>query len=77
MLQAAILLAFIKLQFVIKIFVLSIFDCPFYTSFTVLLILKAFLPLPHLIWNLICAKKNEIDREILLLMSDENVPMPR
>ena len=26
---------FIKLPFVIKIFVLSIFECPFYTGFTV------------------------------------------
>ena len=33
--HSAILLTFIKLPFVIKIFVLSIFDWPFYTSFTV------------------------------------------
>ena len=33
----AILSAFIKLPFVIKIFVLSIFEWPFYTGFTVLL----------------------------------------
>ena len=31
-----ILLTFIKLRFVIKIFVLSIFEWPFYTGFTVL-----------------------------------------
>ena len=31
----AILLTFIKLQFVIKIFVLSIFEWPFYKGFTV------------------------------------------
>ena len=31
----AILLTFIKLPFVIKIFVLSIFEWPFYTGFTV------------------------------------------
>ena len=31
----AILSTFVKLQFVIKIFVLSIFEWPFYTSFTV------------------------------------------
>ena len=34
-LRAAILSTFIKLPFVIKIFVLSIFELPFYTSFTV------------------------------------------
>ena len=32
---SAILLTFIKLPFVIKIFVLSIFEWPFYTGFTV------------------------------------------
>ena len=35
--HSAILLTFIKLPFVIKIFVLSIFEWPFYTGFTVLL----------------------------------------
>ena len=34
--HSAILSTFIKLPFVIKIFVLSIFEWPFYTSFTVL-----------------------------------------
>ena len=33
--HSAILLTFIKLQFVIKIFILSIFERPFYTGFTV------------------------------------------
>ena len=33
--HSAILLTFIKLPFVIKIFVLSIFEGPFYTGFTV------------------------------------------
>ena len=33
--HSAILLTFIKLQFVIKIFVLSIFEWPFYTGFIV------------------------------------------
>ena len=33
--HSAILLTFIKLLFVIKIFVLSIFDWPFYAGFTV------------------------------------------
>ena len=33
--HSAILLTFIKLPFVIKIFVLSIFEWPFYTGFTV------------------------------------------
>ena len=33
--HSAILLTFIKLSFVIKIFVLSIFGWPFYTGFTV------------------------------------------
>ena len=34
--HSAILLTFIKLPYVIKIFVLSIFEWPFYTGFTVL-----------------------------------------
>ena len=34
--HSAILLTFIKLPFVIKIFVLSFFERPFYTGFTVL-----------------------------------------
>ena len=38
--HSAILLTFIKLPFVIKIFVLSIFEWPFYTDFTVFLIQK-------------------------------------
>ena len=33
--HSAILLSFIKLPFVIKVFVLSIFEWPFYTGFTV------------------------------------------
>ena len=33
--HSAILLTLIKLSFVILIFVLSIFECPFYTVFTV------------------------------------------
>ena len=33
--HSAILSTFIKLPFAIKIFVLSIFECPFYTGFTV------------------------------------------
>ena len=33
--HSAILLTFIKLPFVIKIFILSIFEWPFYTGFTV------------------------------------------
>ena len=33
--QSSILLTFIKLPFVVKIFVLSIFEWPFYTGFTV------------------------------------------
>ena len=38
--HSAILLTFIKLHFVIKIFVLSIFEWPFYTGFTVVRILQ-------------------------------------
>ena len=38
--HSAILLTFIKLSFVIMIFVLSIFEWPFYTGFTVFLILN-------------------------------------
>ena len=41
LMQAAILLTFIKLPFVIKIFVLSIVEWPVYTGFTVLQILEA------------------------------------
>ena len=33
--HSAILSTFIKLQIVIKVFVLTIFECPFYTGFTV------------------------------------------
>ena len=40
--HSSILLTFIKLPFVIKIFILSIFECPFYTGFTVLLFWKIF-----------------------------------
>ena len=40
--HSAILLTFIKLPFVIKIFVLSIFEWPFYTGFTVLLFFSQF-----------------------------------
>ena len=36
--HSAILSTFIKLRFIIKIFVLSIFEWPFYTGFTVLLL---------------------------------------
>ena len=39
--HSAILLTFIKLAFVIKIFVLSIFKWPFYTGFTVNVVRKA------------------------------------
>ena len=35
--HSAILLTFIKLPFVIKTFVLSIFEWPFYTGFTVII----------------------------------------
>ena len=38
--HSAILLTFIKLPFVIKTFVLSIFEWPFYTGFTVLVNLR-------------------------------------
>ena len=40
--HSAILLTAIKLSFVIKIFVLSIFEWPFYTGFTVLLLLSVY-----------------------------------
>ena len=38
----AILSTFIKLQFVIKIFVLSTFEWPFYTGFTVMFMTHCF-----------------------------------
>ena len=38
--HSAILSTFIKLPFIIKIFVLSIFEWPFYTGFTVIKILN-------------------------------------
>ena len=41
MLHSAILSTFIKLPFVIKIFVLSIFELPFYTGFTVHVFIRA------------------------------------
>ena len=40
--HSAIILTFIKLPFVIKIFVLSIFEWPFYTDFTVFVYFKLF-----------------------------------
>ena len=40
--HSAILLTFIKLPFVNKIFVLSVFEWPFYTLFTVYIILVNF-----------------------------------
>ena len=45
--HSAILSTFIKLSFVIKIFVLSIFEWPFYTDFTVVWILYIFKSLCH------------------------------
>ena len=41
--HSSILSTFIKLSFVIKIFVLSIFEWPLKTGFTILLIFKAFI----------------------------------
>ena len=38
--HSAILSTFIKLAFVIKIFVLSIFECQFYTGFTVFVLFR-------------------------------------
>ena len=40
--QSAILLTFIKLPFVIKVFVLSIFEWPVYTGFTVTVLKRIF-----------------------------------
>ena len=40
--HSAILLTFIKLPFVIKIIVLSIFEWPFYTGFTVTAVVELF-----------------------------------
>ena len=48
--HSAILSTFIKLRFVIKIFVLSIFEWPFYTGFTVWACMSTFFvmrPRPH------------------------------
>ena len=42
--QSAILLTFIKQPFVIKIFVLSIFEWPFYTGFTVVYAISEAVP---------------------------------
>ena len=49
--HSAILLTFIKLPFVIKIFVLSIFDCPFYTHFTVFAKVISRCTCRHLAWS--------------------------
>ena len=43
--HSAILSTFNKLPFVIKIFVLSIFECPFYTGFTI------HKEIPHIVHN--------------------------
>ena len=47
--HSAILSTFIKLPFVIKIFVLSIFEWPFYTGFTVVLTLAVIHKAKHVI----------------------------
>ena len=49
--HSAILLTFIKLPFVIKIFVLPIFEWPFYTGFTVVTTMNS-LNTEFLKWNL-------------------------
>ena len=50
--HSAILLTFIKLPFVIKTFVLSIFECPFYTVFTVYELLIFMDPVGYFIINI-------------------------
>ena len=50
--HSAMCLTFIKLQFVIKIFVLSTFEWPFYTGFTVPLLFQNTAELTELIWKL-------------------------
>ena len=45
--HSAILSTLIKLQFVIKFFVLSIFEWPFYTGFT---IIRSFMGVNHLLF---------------------------
>ena len=61
--HSAIRMTFIKLQFVIKTFVLSIFEWPLMTGFTVLSLLKYiwyFIPLPLMyIQHLLC--HNRVD----------------
>ena len=56
--HSAILSTFIKLPFVIKTFVLSIFECPFYTGFSVCVSLLAYdlisLPRGAMGWFVIC-----------------------
>ena len=51
--HSAILSTFIKLPFVIKIFALSIFQWPFYTSFTVLLISSLPVLTKHKRWEML------------------------
>ena len=46
--HSAIVLTFIKLPLVIKIFVLSIFEWPFYTGFTVLITVTVVLYASHI-----------------------------
>ena len=65
--HSAMLSTFIKLPFVITIFILSIFEWPFYTGFTELLIilplsyLQVFLPSPERILNNRYCDRNKID----------------
>ena len=63
--HSAIVLTFIKLPFVIKIFVLSIFEWPFYTGFTVHCLMKNiqgfsyfFMLEPRAFWELNLGKKH-------------------
>ena len=52
--HSAILLTFIKLPFVIKIFVLSVFEWPFYTGLTVCVLMSLVFPKGALGWSVIC-----------------------
>ena len=63
--HSAILLTFIKLPLVIKIFVLSIFEWPFYTGFTVYF----FLPLENVFALANSAEPDDIPQHFIWVFS--------
>ena len=66
--HSAIRLAFIKLPFVIKIYVLSVFEWPFYTSFTVRVICVHITLHVRAVYRLLLEVVNIYDYQCLVLL---------